>query len=346
VKHYLLYGLLLLAALVFLMSWYTASHKIKVGLVYHKDLEKMVDLVIEAAERYSGRELSFSIIRKPVDFDKDEIERAVEDLHREGVRLIVGPTYSTQAQFMIPLLEKFRILAISPTVTSPAVLGVTQYLVSISVSDEIQARELARAAMENGGDALLVLDERNYVYTKNFAANFISEYKGGNAYIMTVDEKWTPQKVYNICEQLKPRTLVLVCDFDQASKVVKTVMNLDHDFRRILGSDMVSYGVYSIEDHPWMKAVEVFVHYDIESEETFLASNPTLAPLFKDQSMTFINTFDALLLMEKLVKTWGDHPESIIENLPKMTYNGVGGEIRFTTGLQTQRKISFVHLGR
>jgi len=346
VKRYLLCGLLLLAALVFLLSLYMASHKIKVGLIYHEDLEKMVDLVIEAAERYNGRELSFFIIRKPVGFAKDEIKRAVKDLHREGVRLIIGPTYSTQAQFMIPLLEKFRILAISPTVTSPAVLGVTRYLVSISMSDEFQARELARATMERDGDVLLVLDERNYVYTKNFAASFINEYKGGNVYVTTVDEKGPPQEVSNICEQLKPRTLILVCDFNQASRVVKAVMNADHDFQRILGSDMVSYGVYSIEDHPWMKAVEVFVHYDVESEEAFLASNPTLAPLFKDQSMTFINTCDALLLMEELVKTWGDNPERIIENLPKMSYNGVGGKIRFTPELQVQRKASFVHLGR
>lgn len=340
------FGLLILLALIIAVSWKSASNEIKVGMIYTEDLEETVNLVIETAERYLERDFSFTIVKKTVGFEKEALEQAVRELHNEGVKLIFGPFSSTQAQHILSLFEKFHILAVSPTVTSPAVLGVTPYLISLSMSDDIQAREIAKTAMESAGDVLMILDERNYVYTKNFAANFISVYKIGNVYTATIDSGLVPQKILEICERFRPNVLVLVCDFNQASRVVKTFEENGFTFKSILGSDMVSYGTYSIDDHPWMKPVRVFVHYDVESVDRFVDTHPALAPLLKHQSMTFINSLDTLLLIEKLINTWGNNPDIIIENLPDLSYNGIGGEMRFSKDFQVQRKASMIPLGR
>ena len=115
----------------------------------------------EAIRRYS---LTWDT--RKVIFSESTLESELETLSRKGFRIIIGPRNSSQASVLVPLLERFELFAIAPAVTSPGVLGASNRIISLGVSDDFQVETIVQELIgEEIGSLIIVKDVVNRTYT-------------------------------------------------------------------------------------------------------------------------------------------------------------------------------------
>lgn len=142
-----------------------------------------------AIERYI-KENSFKvqIITIRVDQQINETEKI---LRRYPNCYAIGPRVSTEALSILPYLEKYQIFAIAPLVTSPKVIGKSRFLMTLSVSDDFQAKELVdRLQKDSRKSTVVVCDKNNIIYSENLFQTMVkfSPSPLDCVYINSVDE--------------------------------------------------------------------------------------------------------------------------------------------------------------
>ncbi len=169
--HLELVLLVLCSAVVFLFLLNMDSRE-RVILLY--DLDTRMETAFE--EAITGRALNWDV--QKIVFS-DSLERELEHLGERGYSIIIGPRTSSQAQILVPLLEKFEMVAIAPAVTSPEVLKSTDRIISLGVSDDYQVQEIVRKLFEEDINRLIVIkDVVNRVYTDYFVEMMKEKFSG------------------------------------------------------------------------------------------------------------------------------------------------------------------------
>ena len=117
-------------------------------------------------ERYiREKNLKVLLVTIRVDQNGDEIEKI---LQRYPNCYAIGPRISAEALALLPYLEKYQIFAVAPLVTSPKVVGKSRYLMTLSASDELQAKELVeRLQKDSRKNTIVICDKNNMVYSEN-----------------------------------------------------------------------------------------------------------------------------------------------------------------------------------
>ncbi len=333
---------LVILTFLIITAFVVVTEPVKIALVYSNEprREKTMETCLNILEDYIPSRVK--VLTFPSSMDIESLEVTLHRLNDERIDLMVGPTYSTQAYNMLPLIEKYRIFALSPTVTSPAVLGKSRYFYSISLSDVEQSKILAEVmTREVKGNVLIVASKENYVYSMTFASHFLRYYEGGAVTVIpmegtTFNEEMVPNDVKGI---------LLVCDVQQALAVMKVIRKMGLKVP-VYGSDYISYGTLTPEEEEILRGVKVFVHFDVDHLKSIMKGNTVYSLLPPSPPMDLVNTIDALRLMVQLYKLCGDEPDRIVEMLHKNTfeYMGIGGKITMKDGL-TIRSFSLVKLG-
>ncbi|MGJ8454563.1 hypothetical protein ACSFC1_04590 [Pseudothermotoga sp. U03pept] len=121
----------------------------------------------EGVEKYAQQNnLKVDFVTVRIDQDTEQIDKI---LRRYSGSYAIGPRLSSEALALIPHLEKYQIFSIAPLVTSPKVVGKSRYLMTLSVSDTVQARQLAeRILNDSNREIFVVCDKGNLVYTETF----------------------------------------------------------------------------------------------------------------------------------------------------------------------------------
>ncbi len=117
-------------------------------------------------ERYiRENNLKVELITIRVDQQIDEIEKS---MRKYSNCYAVGPRISTEAMALLPYLDKYQIFAIAPLVTSPQVVGKSRYFMTLSVTDDIQAKGLVdQLNSDSRKNTIVILDKNNIVYSEN-----------------------------------------------------------------------------------------------------------------------------------------------------------------------------------
>ncbi|MFN3283519.1 MAG: hypothetical protein ACK40Q_04720 [Pseudothermotoga sp.] len=155
--------IIVLVAVVSLIVLVLYSKQTNTAIVNFEDGETNFRIGIERYVKENNLKVQLVTIR--VDQRIDEIEKI---LRRYTNCYAVGPRTSTEALSLLPYLEKYQIFAIAPLVTSPGVIGKSRFLMTLSASDNLQARELVQRLQEDlRKNTIVICDKNNIVYSEN-----------------------------------------------------------------------------------------------------------------------------------------------------------------------------------
>lgn len=139
-----------------------------------------VTLAIEEVNETGG------INRRPIILitkdDKQDPAVAVkvdQELINEGVSAIIGHMTSAMSIAALPLINKEKILMISPTTSTNKLTGIDDYFLRATPPNKAETDHLARYAFKgmNLKKMAAVFDLSNRAYTEGFFNNFTSEFK-------------------------------------------------------------------------------------------------------------------------------------------------------------------------
>jgi len=114
---------------------------------------------------------------------------AVEELVKEGVVAIVGHATSAMAEVTLPIVDRERVLMVSPTVSSSAFLGKDDWFVMLYPSNTVSARALVAHLARTGVPRRVAVlqDLSNASYTRSWVAAFEeATVAAGGALVRTV----------------------------------------------------------------------------------------------------------------------------------------------------------------
>lgn len=114
--------------------------------------------------------------------DRHDAEMAVrvdKELIAEGVVAIIGHMTSTMSMAAYPLINKEKIVMISPTASTDELTGIDDYFFRITSSSKTDSDQLARYAFKVMGLRKIrgVYDLSNQAYTEGYYRNFKTEFE-------------------------------------------------------------------------------------------------------------------------------------------------------------------------
>lgn len=104
----------------------------------------------------------------------DAARAAVQDLVRQGVVAIIGHATSSMAEATLPIVDRARVLMVSPTVSSSAFRGKDDWFVMLHPSTAESAAKMADWLARSGGPrrVTVVFDLSNLAYTQSWHDHF------------------------------------------------------------------------------------------------------------------------------------------------------------------------------
>lgn len=103
--------------------------------------------------------------------------QAAHDAIKAGVVAVVGPSWSSQAMAMGPVLQQAGIPMLGATTTAPGVTAIGDYIFRVCYTDDLQARILARFARQDlGAVRAVVVTIAGDVYSEGLSAGFTQHF--------------------------------------------------------------------------------------------------------------------------------------------------------------------------
>lgn len=258
-----------------------------------------------------------------------------------GVTAVIGPSFSSQAMAMGPVLQEAGIPMVGTNTTAPAVTGIGEYVFRVCFTDEFQAKALARFAYDHlNARSVAVLHIADDLYSEGLSSVFIELFTalGGKSmlqlpYLLT-DTDFSRQ--ISIIKDAGPDLVFLPGHARDSGMILKQAraMGLAVPF---LGGD----GWSALERYPHFKPDWGDAYYashwhptrDTESSRAFLR---IMTQEFGEDAPTVLisaraNDFDALGLVADAIHRAGSVASKAVRDALAMTVNypGVTGEISF-----------------
>ncbi|MEE4312918.1 MAG: ABC transporter substrate-binding protein, partial [Desulfofustis sp.] len=105
--------------------------------------------------------------------------RAAQQAVQADVLAVIGPSWSSQAMVMAPILQAAGIPMISTTATANGVTGIGDYIFRVCYTNDFQAEALTRFAWENlKARRTAVLTIADDIYSETLSAEFIERFAG------------------------------------------------------------------------------------------------------------------------------------------------------------------------
>ncbi|HOJ87678.1 MAG TPA: hypothetical protein PLP64_05160 [Pseudothermotoga sp.] len=274
-------------------------------------------------DRYTkDNKLKINPVTIRVDQPVSEVEKNLRKYHS---CYAIGPRISSEALTLLPYLEKFQIFTIAPLVTSPKVVGKSKYLMSLSPSDELQARDLVeRLQKDLRKSTVVICDRNNIAYSESLFQMMVqfSPLSFDCLYIDSVDE------LVNF-DFSKYDSVVLIVDGRVAGLVAQ--LALRKGFNGIIyGSD---YAYTDALITTGSSAVEGMILYGL-----FDLSQMTK---FGFTSLEHAGSYDALMVILTLVSSKIKTTEAS-NYLQGKTFKGATGTFTVSSDLSVFRTTNFV----
>jgi branched-chain amino acid transport system substrate-binding protein len=160
--------------------------------------------------------------------------KVARELVERKVEAIIGPMTSSMAQAIVPIVNKARMVTVSPTVTTAELSGLDDYFLRVLPDTNTYAPKSAHFHFEKLGlrRAALIYDTGNRSYTESWMTSFRKAFEGLGGSIVAVDSFKSGGNIAfsPIVRDLlrhKPDLVVLVCSAVDAALLCQQVRKLD-----------------------------------------------------------------------------------------------------------------------
>ncbi|MGE0033454.1 MAG: ABC transporter substrate-binding protein [Pseudothermotoga sp.] len=295
------------------------------------NLNKIFVVVLEDGEAnfFQGVEtflkehqLRYEIVRVRIDTEKPKLEA---ELRKYQNSYAVGPRISSQAHDLIPFLEEYRIFAIAPQVTSYLVVGKSNYLMSLSVTDEQQGKQIAELLKRFRHDrVLLVCDKFNPVYSQSLEESLrksLSAETFRSVHISSADELVDEDFAHYdvIVLAVDGRLAGMIAQLARTRGFSGTLVGSDYAFDR----DLIPSGKSAVEG---MIVCRLF-NYPVLIEKGF-------------DDIDVAGAYDAMMLIAELLQN-KISPQNAAKYLRGRRFAGVTGEFSIGFDLSSERDLTF-----
>lgn len=260
-----------------------------------------------------------------IDTSEDKLEAA---LNKFSNNYSIGPRLSSQAYRLLPLLEKYRIFAIAPLVTSHSVVGKSQYLMTLAMTDEEQGKQVAERITSHGGTKILfICDRNNPVHNQTLKQGL--EKNLPTSFLDTVEISEVEELLGKDFTEYD--TVVLTLDGRKAGLVAQLIRSKGFN-GLMIGSDyaftddLIKSGKQSVED------MLVCCLYDYKAMRARGVDDMQVA-----------GAFDAAMLIAELMQN-RISTERAAEYLKDRKFNGATGQFTIKSNLSTERELTFLKI--
>lgn len=312
---------------------FIASLVVIVSLIQLRS-SKSVIIVLDDGETKFQQGLQNFLVQKKLLYDVRVVridaseDRLEETLNKLSNNYSIGPRLSSQAYRLLPLLEKYKIFAIAPLVTSHSVVGKSQYLMTLAVTDEEQGKQIAERIISHGGTKILfICDRDNPVHNqtlkqgleKNLSASFLDTLE------MSEVEELLGK------DFTEYDTIVLTLDGKKAGLVAQLIRS--KGFKGLMvGSDYAFTGDLIKSGKQSVEHMLVCCLYDYEAMRSRGVDDMQVA-----------GAFDAAMLIAELMQN-RISTEKAAEYLKDRRFNGITGQFTIKSNLSTERKLTFLRI--
>lgn len=271
-----------------------------------------------------------------------EIKDVISYLNEKGIKFIIGPTTSSQALEMIPLLEKYNMVAIAPKVTSPLVVGTSANFFSIVPTDEIVAVKLAEKMNKDMVKRVLVFRDRG---NPTFTGTFEKYFKEGFAGQVIASEPVNGADIQLNLRSLERADAVLFLTTPyQTGILVQKIRQINSEIKFYasdysIGRALIEFGGEAIQG---LMIISLFDNRYLSGEGKEEADK--LQQMGLDINQNTINYYDALHLLLELIEKYGKNPSIIKRELKGYSFAGVGGKLHIDEQGIPYRNVTLVRL--
>lgn len=271
------------------------------------------------------KKLSYDVRVVRIDMSEDKLEAT---LNKFSNNYSIGPRLSSQAYRLLPLLEKYKIFAIAPLVTSHSVVGKSQYLMTLAVTDEEQGEQIAKRILTHGGvRVLFICDKDNPVHNQTLKQGLEKNLSASSLDTVEISE----------VEELLGKdfseydTVVLTLDGKKAGLVAQLIRSKGFE-GFMIGSDyaftddLIKSGKQSVED------MLVCCLYDYRAMQARGVDDMQVA-----------GAFDAAMLITELIQS-KISTEKAAEYLKGRKFDGITGQFTIKSNLSTERELTFLRI--
>lgn len=266
--------------------------------------------------------LRHDVVVVRIDTEKFKLETILKKYQNSYA---VGPNLSSQAHDLLPFLEKYKIFAIAPQVTSYLVVGKSSYLMSLSVTDEEQGKQIAELLKRFRHDrVLLVCDKLNPVYSQSLEESlrkFLSVETFKSVHISSVDELVDEDFAhYDVMVlAVDGRLAGMIAQLAKTRGFSGTLVGSDYAFDR----DLIPSGKDAVEG----MLVCCLFNYPVVVEKGF-------------DDIEIAGAYDATMLIVELLQN-KISPQNAAEYLRGRKFVGVTGEFSISFDLSSERDLTF-----
>ncbi len=179
----------------------------------------------------NGRQVE--LIVRDDEQNPDTAEKITRELVERNVEAIIGPMTSSMAQVMVPIVNKARLVAVSPTVTTSDLTGLDDYFLRVLPDTNSYAPKSARFHFDKLGlrRAAIIYDSGNSSYTVSWLTAFSKTFErlGGRVVAVNSFKSGGNVAFSPIARDLlrhNPDLVVLVCSTVDAALLCQQVRKL------------------------------------------------------------------------------------------------------------------------
>lgn len=301
-RQYLLLIAFVVIVSAILLTIVFSPQKMKVILLHDGD-QSMIKAARDALE-----DLKLPINIALLRYDAKELHEELSQLREEGYRLIVGPRLSAHAKVLLPLLEALDLYAISPTVSSPEIVGKSWRFVTLSIPDYFQTRMIADELNQMGVESIvLVVDPANEPYMTQYMTLFRLDFRGTIIGIIEFDGN---SLLVEASLKQPPDAFLLITDGVAAGKVASFLVKKDYT-GEIFCSDFSDDSDLRLFSDGVLDRVNVFSAVSKEMNTR--------------EDANYVNTFNALLLAQEIARQHGNNLKEAFLEIADTTVEGIDG---------------------
>ncbi|MFW6119936.1 MAG: hypothetical protein ACOC80_03425 [Petrotogales bacterium] len=175
--------LLVIVAAISFYFIYTSLKQPAIGVLYEVGSRTLQGVEDAKRDSQSGIEIMTQTISDM------NFEESLKEFVDKGIEIIIGPKTSSQALSLIALLEKYKLYAIAPGVTSPKVIGKSKHFCTMCISDDLIVKAFAEEAAKDGIERVLIFKgTNNKLYNDYFTELFTEKFIGKVLDVISVDD--------------------------------------------------------------------------------------------------------------------------------------------------------------
>jgi len=279
--------------------------------------------------------------------DPQEALKADKELIREGVAAIIGHMTSAMSIAAYSLINREKVLMISPTVSTNKLTGIDDYFIRVTPPNRSETEHLVRFAYDRMGlrKMSVVYDVSNRAYSKGYFKNFSAEFeKSGGKIALAVPFKSGPDvhfdDLVHTLLQAKPDGLLIVAGALDTAMICQHIRMAGSKAPLIssgwaMTDDLLRHGGHAVEGILFSHLINTG-----STRPSYLKFKADFRRRFgREPDFGAINAYDAAQVLFKALKKNGSSADSLKSNILKQKiFHGLQGDLHIDKYGDPQRK--------